>query len=246
METKSRTIFIGDIHSCLDELQDLIKTLQYNTKYDQLILLGDLTDRGNFPIETIRYARDLVETGAICLMGNHDRKIIRWADNKRAKSNYPSYYDQLSNDDISFIRSLPYYFENKTTIATHAGIKPNIQMSAQSKDDLIYLRYTDNAGRFVSLKQIAKYGKEASGAIFWTQFQPFGFKKDIIYGHHVHSLTDIKIDQCSDGTACYGIDTGCVFGGRLSSIIIDSSTNKKEVAQVQAKETYYKSTFDVR
>jgi bis(5'-nucleosyl)-tetraphosphatase (symmetrical) len=241
METKSRTIFIGDPHSCCEELQELIKTVQYDPKHDRVIVCGDLTDRGVAPIETISYVRQM---GFDCLMGNHDKKIIKWADNKKAKSQYPDYYFKLTDDDINFIRNLPYYIELDSIICIHAGIKPNIQMPYQSRDDLIYLRYTDLQGRFVSLRQINKYGKEATGAIFWTSFGPF-LGKDIVYGHQVHSLTDVNITKYDDGTACYGIDTGCCFGGHITALISYTDSKEKEIVQVQAKREYYASTFDV-
>ena len=48
----------------------------------------------------------------------------------------------------------------------HAGVKPGIPMEKQSKDDLVYLRYTDNEGKFLSLRKI--YKENYVGARFWT------------------------------------------------------------------------------
>ena|ERR1700677_1552187 len=243
MESKLRTIIVGDIHSCLDEFVELLKVLSYNKETDRLILAGDLTDRGPFPIEVVRKVREMdVE----CCCGNHDIKILKWWKNKGSRGDVnhkPAYYEQLSDDDINFIAQMSPYIkiEEQNTIIVHAGLRPGIPLEKQTKDDLYYIRYMDEDQKFISLRKINSLGsKEAAGAHFWTEYGPFGY--DIVYGHNVHSLTDIRIDKYDDGTACYGIDTGACFGGKLSALILET----KEIVQVQAKREYYKSNFSIR
>jgi hypothetical protein len=55
----------------------------------------------------------------------------------------------------------------------------------------------------------------------------------VIYGHNVSSLTDIR---CVND--CWGIDTGCCFGGRLSAYVETLGTPGVEILQVQAKKKY--------
>lgn len=57
MESKLRTIIVGDIHGCIDELNELIKTISYDKKTDRLILLGDLIDRGPDSVGVVQRAR---------------------------------------------------------------------------------------------------------------------------------------------------------------------------------------------
>jgi bis(5'-nucleosyl)-tetraphosphatase (symmetrical) len=239
METK-RTIFVGDVHGSIDEFNELLRKLHYDPKTDRLILVGDLLDRGPDSVGVVRKAREMKLE---CLMGNHEHKYIKWFRSQGTRTDVydrKDYYGQLSDQDIVYIHDMPLYIELDNVIAVHAGLKPGIALSSQTKDDLMYLRYTDADRKFISLKKINKLGKEATGAKFWTEFGPFG--KNVVYGHNVHSLTDIRIDQYEDGTACYGIDTGCCFNGRLSALIWET----KELVQVQAKREYYKSSFDVR
>lgn len=240
-----RTAIIGDIHGTISEFKELLTLLDYKSPNVRVILLGDLNDRGPDSPACVKLAREL---GLECVTGNHEKKYLNWYRNQGSGSdvhgkNYPSYYDQFSNEDINYIaRMVPYIkIEEQNTVIVHAGLRAGIPLEKQSKEDLFYIRYVDDQNKFVSLRKINKLGsKEAAGAHFWTEYGPWGF--NIIYGHNVNSLTDIRVDSFSDGTACYGIDTGCCFGGNLTAIILET----KEIIQVKAKQIYYKSNFDIR
>lgn len=239
METK-RTIFIGDIHGCVEEFDEMLAKLSYNPQEDRVILLGDLVDRGPDSAGMVKKAREMKLE---CLMGNHEHKFVKWYRSQGTRVDFydrKDYYAQLSDDDISYIMNMPTYIELENVIAVHAGLKPGIALSSQKKDDLMYLRYTDSDRRFISLKKINKLGKEAVGAIFWTEF--WHGPKSVVYGHNVHSYDDPLIEERAPGVMCYGLDTGVCFGGRLTALIWET----KEIVQVQAKRTYYQSDFDTR
>lgn len=241
METKSRTIFVGDIHGCIDEFNELLSRVKYDPQSDRLILLGDLVDRGPDSLAIVAKAREM---NLECLMGNHEHKFVKWyrAQGSRMSEFHDAkgYYSYLSDEDINYIMNMPTYIELDDVIAVHAGLKPGISLSSQTKDDLMYLRYTDADRRFISLKKINKLGKEATGAKFWTEF--WQGPKSVVYGHNVHSYEDPLIEEVSPGVVCYGLDTGCCFGGRLTALIWET----REIVQIQAKRAYYKSDFEIR
>lgn len=240
MSEKLRKIFIGDIHGCAEEFQELIKTIEYNKETDQVILLGDLISRGPLPIETITKIRELE---VLAVQGNHDLKLANYLRSNKPEK-HPLYYDQLSDEDKKYILSIPAYIEIDNVIAMHAGMKPGISLSKQGTD-LQFLRYTDKNRKFISLREISKHGIEKLGAHFWTEFGPFYDDKNIFYGHQVHSLTDVRIDEFHNGTSCIGLDTGCVFGGALSCAILDATDKSKptDYVQIKAKQEYFKPTF---
>ncbi|HNL01940.1 MAG TPA: metallophosphoesterase, partial [Leptospiraceae bacterium] len=62
-----RTIFIGDVHGCVDELKEMIGILG-PTREDRIILLGDLINRGPDSPGVVRF---VFENGFESLMGNH-------------------------------------------------------------------------------------------------------------------------------------------------------------------------------
>jgi len=239
MEIK-RHIFIGDIHGCIEEFNELMKKVLYNPNEDRLILLGDLIDRGPDSVGVVQRARELKLE---CVMGNHEHKFIKWFRSQGTRVDVydrRDFYSKLSDQDISYIQSMPTYIELDEVAVVHAGVKPGISFSNQSKDDLMYLRYTDSDRKFISLKKISKLGKEETGAIFWTQF--WQGPKSIVYGHNVHSYDEPLIEEIRPGVTCYGIDTGCCFGGHLTALIWET----KEIVQVKAKRAYYESNFEVK
>lgn len=237
MTDKYRTVVIGDIHGCLDEFDELLKTISYNKKEIRLICLGDLIDRGPDSIGVIRRAREL---NLESVMGNHEHKFLKWYNSSGSRTDVydkHKYYTEFNDQDIEYIFQMSNFIKIDNTVIVHAGLKPGIPLSAQRKDDLFYLRYTDLDRNFISLKKIFKVGKDVLGAHFWTEF--WRGPESVIYGHNVHSLLEPFIEEVSPGIFCYGIDTGCCFGGRLTAFILET----KEIIQIPAKQTYYKLGF---
>jgi diadenosine tetraphosphatase ApaH/serine/threonine PP2A family protein phosphatase len=240
MEIKERTIFVSDIHGCIDEFTELLRKLNYDHNRDRLILLGDLIDRGPDSLAVVQKARAM---NLECVMGNHEHKFVKWFRSQGSRVDVydrKDYYSKFSDEDLNYIINMPTYIELENVVVVHAGLKPGIALSNQTKDDLMYLRYTDEKRRFISLKKINKLGKEATGAMFWIEFW-YG-PKSVVYGHNVHSLENPLIDEKAPGIVCYGLDTGCCFGGKLTAMIWET----KEIIQVQAKKVYYQSNYEVR
>lgn len=240
MSNKERTIIVGDVHGCIDELNELIEKISYNKEKDRLILLGDLIDRGPDSVAVVQRAREL---DLECVLGNHEHKFLKWF--RSVGSNTDVYhmrphYNLFSDADINYIAQMQPYIKIDNTVIVHAGLRAGISLANQSKDDLYYLRYVDADSKFISLKKIGKIGKQASGAHFWTEF--WKGPESVVYGHNVHSYEDPLIEEVSPGVMCYGLDTGCCFGGRLTALILET----KEIVQVQARRTYYKSDFEIR
>lgn len=241
METK-RTIIVGDIHGCIDEFNELVKTLSYNKETDRLILLGDLIDRGPDSVAVVKRAREM---DLECVMGNHEHKFMKWFrsfGSQNAVYDRRAHYTQFSDADINYIARMDQYIvlPQHNIVVVHAGLRGGVSLKNQSRDDLYYIRYTDADSRFLSLKKINRLGKEATGARFWTEFW-YG-PESVVYGHNVHSYEQPLIEEVQPGVTCYGLDTGCCFGGRLTAMVVET----KEIVQVQAKRAYYESKFDIR
>jgi diadenosine tetraphosphatase ApaH/serine/threonine PP2A family protein phosphatase len=237
MEIKRRNIIIGDIHGCIEEFNELLNKLNYNPIDDRVILLGDLIDRGPDSVAVVKRAQEL---NLECVMGNHEHKFLKWYKSHGSRGDVydkKGYYSDFSETDINYIFKMPNYIKIDNIIIAHAGLKPGVPIEHQTKDDLLYLRYTDKDKKFISLKKIHKIGKEAAGAHFWTEF--WQGPESVIYGHNVSSQEFPLIEEVAPGVVCYGLDTGCCFGGNLSCLIIET----KEIIQVKAKKVYYQSDF---
>lgn len=236
----SRILAVGDVHGCLEEFQELLKLVSYRRGVDTVVQVGDLMDRGPDPVGCVRYAR---EQGFKVIRGNHEDKHIRWRKHEqsrglkknpvrgisgiRAEQNLA-----LSDDDIQWLSALPLKIElRKGLIAVHAGLEPAFSLAQQSSA-VSRVRYVNEAGVMVGSKNFDK----PEGAALWST--RWRGPDSVVYGHAVHSLVDPRIDRFGGVGACYGIDTGCVFGGRLSALVV-TQDSCIEIVQVQAKAVYY-------
>src|ERR1700721_1393367 len=74
-----RTLAIGDVHGCLEELRELLRVARYRADTDRLVFVGDLVDRGPDPVGVVREVRALANAGdVLVMMGNHEEKLVRW------------------------------------------------------------------------------------------------------------------------------------------------------------------------
>lgn len=237
-EVSQRTIIVGDIHGCISEFDELLETISYSSSNDRLILLGDLIDRGPDSVGVVRKAREM---GIECVMGNHEQKFLKWYKNAGSRIDVydkEHFYSDFSNEDINYIANMNNYIKVDNNIIVHAGLKPNIDITKQNKEDLLHIRYTDIDLNGIALSKVEKLGKEAVGAYFWTEF--WKGPENVIYGHNVNSLSVPLIEEVAPNIFCYGLDTGCCFGGYLTALILET----KEIIQIKAKQTYYKSRLD--
>jgi len=237
-----RYIIIGDIHGCLDELIELIHKTRWNPAEDRLILAGDLVDRGPKSAEVIQWART---NNIEVVRGNHDDRYVQFSnklENKKKPKwikNYPdrlAIFQKLTPEDIQFLKSTPTYIkisEIKTYII-HGGIIPGRKIEDQESNSLMHVRFLyDNGNCYSKAPLDAQNGYcQPRNSFFWAE--KYDGKWDIVYGHHVWDLKEIKTHENNFGAKCYGIDTGVCFGGHLTAMIIEPG-KPHEIVQIEAK-----------
>ncbi len=193
-----RILAISDIHGCLSKLEKVLEEAKYNPNTDQLILLGDYIDRGKQSYEVVQRVKELVKGGAIALKGNHELMAINafkgsggtmWLYNG-GRETLESYARNYAviNDDIEFFESLPDWHETDDYIFVHAGLDPE--------------------------EPLPELTPQAD--LLWIRDEWFNSDytgKPVIFGHT--PMSDIQIWPNGKKIA---IDTGAVFGGKLSCI----------------------------
>lgn len=250
------TVAVGDIHGCLEEFDDLLKKIQYNKNQMRLVLLGDLLDRGPDPVGVVRRVRELdVE----CIMGNHEEKHIRYRKHQKAmletgKPNPMKHMahdavianEKLNDQDWTMLKNLPLKLDlGNNWFAVHGGCEPRYSLADQSPRQIIRVRYVDERGIAVALNPDKS---QPENTVYWTE--QWKGPESIIYGHCVHSLTDVKMDYYFDGenhVKCLGIDTGCCFGGKLTAAFFRPDPEYGmtfDYVQVKAKKKYYEGYGD--
>ena len=207
-----RTIVVGDIHGCYNELKTLILSLvekqEYNKDTDRLIFLGDYIDRGEDSRSVIRFIRELQKdnNNVIALRGNHEDMVIDFFGDTRYQNWLYNGYQQTYNSykgftddfigDIEWMKTLPLYHEDDYFVYVHAGVDVNKPMNEQKERDLLWVREE-------FIYNFKKYHKKVV----------FGHTPTIhLTGKHQPVYTE------ADNIA---IDTACVFGGALTALIIE-------------------------
>jgi diadenosine tetraphosphatase ApaH/serine/threonine PP2A family protein phosphatase len=261
---EKRTIVIGDVHGCLDELDELLKLVQHDRGRDRLLFLGDLVDRGPDPVGVVRRA---VELGAECLMGNHEEKHIRWAKweskvarGEAAKNPMKPFSTERAAQNrelverglIDWIERLPLWAQvDRSWFAVHAGAEPGKPVENQDKQSYLRCRYINADGErhkeFHPTPECRLWPDAWDGSRLDANEPP----ASILYGHIVESLTTVHITWSSMANVhnvfTYGLDTGCCFGGRLSAALFHpiglahlAGRVLPEIVQVEARGTYGK------
>lgn len=241
-------VIIGDIHGCLDEFQALVEAVAL-TPGDKVTCLGDFMDKGPDPIGCVRFAR---EQGFASIKGNHEERHWKWRHNEAREASDPSYKNkmrpfhtkdelrengELSAEDLKWFAELPYYIEVAPGfVAVHGGLLPGLALKDQPTDKMIRARWVDHNGKPVPTDYEAA-SPVPPGSIHWTAL--YDGLHNVIYGHEAHSLTVPKVDVGVNGARCYGIDTGCVHGGRLTALVLDEMLNVSFV-QVPSRREYAK------
>jgi protein phosphatase len=228
---------IGDIHGCFDELTALLQTLGYelsdagarHPEGRKAVFLGDMVDRGPKTPEVLELVMKMVESGhALAVPGNHDIKLMRALQGKNVKVTHglAESLEQLSQRTpelrariTTFMDSLISHFvlDDGKLVVAHAGMKQEMQGrgSGRVREFALFgetTGETDEFGLPVRYNWAADYRGRAL----------------VVYGH-----TPVVEPEWVNGTIC--IDTGCVFGGKLTALRYP----EKELVSVDAARMYY-------
>jgi serine/threonine protein phosphatase 1 len=131
-----RTLIIGDIHGCYDELRFLVDKFRPERK-DRIITVGDVINRGTESYKCIEYIKELK---AVSVMGNHEHwylKCYPFSDNTVTSF---SFRRLEIEDHIDWIRSLPYYYITDSFVVVHAGFDPVLAFQDNQHDLLVSVR----------------------------------------------------------------------------------------------------------
>jgi hypothetical protein len=243
MVARSRTLVVGDVHGCLAELDALLLECGYDPARDRLVFLGDLLDRGADPVGVLRRVREL---GAECVLGNHEEKHLRYAAHEARRREDPTYrnpmrrfdsrraaeHAQLTRDDLLWLAGLPRVLSlGQGWVAVHAGFLPGRPVHAQT-DWTLRLRYVDADGNPVPR---ARGDAGEAGVRRWAE--AWTGPESVVYGHFPQRLDLPKRDEPRPGVVCMGIDTGCVYGGRLTALVLPGA----DVVQVPSRSGRFRS-----
>jgi predicted phosphodiesterase len=197
-----RTLFIGDVHGCADELDALLEESGWRPG-ERVVLVGDLVAKGPDSAGVVSRAREL---SLRAVRGNHDEHVLRWHQGhqkpgKQLKPEHQQVLDTLTPSDWRYLESLPLYLRlsDLNVLAVHAGVVPGVPLEQQRQEHLLNLRSITSAG---------KPSKRVSDGAPWARF--WKGPELILYGHDA-------VRGLQRHPHAYGLDSGCVYGGRLTA-----------------------------
>lgn len=245
---------IGDVHGCADELEELLGKLGYekspladsnllwgDAAYAhpagrKAVFVGDLVDRGPRVLDTVRIVRNMLQQGSgLCVPGNHDMKLLKKLNGRDVQITHGlalslAEIDALPDDvRAPFCQSLAefldglvshYVLDDGRLVVAHAGLKEEMhgRGSGKVRDFALYgetTGETDEFGLPIRHNWAAEYRGSAT----------------VVYGH-----TPVPEPEWLNRTI--NIDTGCVFGGKLTALRLP----EREFISVAAKRTYCESS----
>lgn len=238
---------IGDVHGCFDELCALLNNLGYEIASSEseglygfavkapenrkAVFVGDLVDRGPKIVEVLRLVMSMTASGAaLCVPGNHDMKLMRALSGRDVQITHglADSLAQLESETKEFRTQVRdfldrlvshYVLDDGNLVVAHAGLSEALQGrgSGKVRDFALYGETTGEADEYglpVRYNWAAEYRGRAM----------------VVYGH-----TPVPEPEWLNRTI--NIDTGCVFGGRLTALRYP----ERELHSVPALATYYES-----
>lgn len=236
--TSGRRIFIGDVQGCRAELEELLEELRFDPAADELQSVGDLVNRGPDSLGVLRLAREL-DAGAV--LGNHDLHLLSAAAGRRQKRRGDTLDDVLAAPDrdelLAWVAALPFLRVWPDLFLVHGGLDPTWRDPAAALlgvDPLdptpdarfaVRVRYCDPAGNLPP-RDDPPPGEPFRPWYAWYDPARHG-GRTVVFGHWAAKGLLVR-------EKLRGLDSGCVWGGKLSAWIAEED----RIVQVPARRTY--------
>jgi serine/threonine protein phosphatase 1 len=204
-----RTIVIGDVHGCVDELKDLLRAVDAGPE-DRLISVGDLLAKGPDSRAVLEWA--MSTPNLQCVLGNHELRLLKhWKAGTRSdeKSHDAETYRQLGERYDEFMRYIakwPATLSGPGFTVVHAGFDPREELEWQSRLTLANIR-TLSDGR--------------------PWYEAYESSRLVVFGHWARREPVVRRNAV-------GLDTGCVYGGALTALVLP----ERRLVSVPARRIY--------
>ena len=210
------TLVVGDIHGCAQELSQLIELAGAS----RVVAVGDLFTKGPDPSGV---------WALICawkidsVLGNHDHRLLRLLDGATGDASGRKVVRQLdmgadpqASDWRGYLRRLPLFLEIGPWIVVHAGLHPNRGMAGTSKPMATRMR---------------RWPEESPSGRHWHE--QYDRPRPVVFGHDAQG--GLVLHYRNGRPHVVGLDTGCVYGGRLSGWLLE----EERLVSIPAARAYH-------
>ncbi|MFJ7967512.1 polynucleotide kinase-phosphatase [Streptomyces sp. NPDC096324] len=224
---------VGDIHGCASELETLLGKLGYvdgaHPEGRTAVFVGDLVDRGPDSPGVLRRVMSMVASGdALCVPGNHENKLGRYLKGRQVQHTHglAETIEQMDAESEEFRASVRefvdglvshYVLDGGRLVVCHAGL-PEKYHGRTSGRVRSHALYGDTTGETDEFGLPVRYP--------WAE--DYRGRAAVVYGH-----TPVPNATWLNNTIC--LDTGAVFGGKLSAL----RWPERELVDVPAERVWY-------
>jgi hypothetical protein len=199
-----RTLVVGDLHGCYDELMALLAAAKLGGE-DRVVCVGDLVTKGNKSREVLElFMSDARFTSTL---GNHDRALLAYWRGERKKKKLKPAQRKCAKElkegrerYAAYLETLPKYVDLGSHVVIHAGLRPGVALAEQSIEDLTELR---------------TLGPDPASREGTPWYEVYDGEKIALFGHWPDALP-------RRGPRALGLDTGCVYGLRLTGYVVET------------------------
>jgi protein phosphatase len=224
---------IGDVHGCSAELEALLGRLGYvdgvHPEGRTAVFVGDLVDRGPDSPGVLRRVMSMVKSGdALCVPGNHENKYGRYLRGRNVQHTHglaetvaqmEGESEEFKQEVRKFIDGLVshYVLDGGRLVVCHAGL-PEKYHGRTSGRVRSHALYGDTTGETDEFGLPVRYP--------WAE--DYRGRAAVVYGH-----TPVPQATWLNNTIC--LDTGAVFGGKLTAL----RWPERELVDVPAERVWY-------
>ncbi len=222
---RRETLFVGDVHGCAAELEELLHRVGYSPSSHRLLLTGDAFSRGPDPVRVWEILRD---TGAEMVLGNHDDRLMRQMrahrgggavrfgrpDHRRTFAALRPVLDEL----LPWLERTPLSIEGEGFLLVHAGIHPERGPVGTSREEFLAIRTWPPTGGI-------------DGPRWHDAIEPLPGRV-VVFGHDASGGLVVKRREEGGRPWAVGLDSGCVYGGKLSAWVLE----RDELIQVDSRQ----------
>ena len=213
---RNRLLIVSDVHGCFDELEKLLKKVEFSPESTTVLFVGDLVAKGPKSLDVIRFL--MKQKSMLAVRGNHEDNVLLAhyapSTSKYAKRKVYDFVKEMTPEEIKFIQELPISISipEMGLLVVHAGLDPNkrgMHVHQQTFSDLIRIRCVRPDGTTTK-----DHPEDSTGQKLWGPLYvgpPF-----VVYGHDAKRRLQVH-------PWARGIDTGCCYGGSLTGILIEDT-----------------------
>ncbi|MGW1875737.1 polynucleotide kinase-phosphatase [Streptomyces sp. NPDC001975] len=231
---------VGDIHGCASELESLLGKLGYadgvHPDGRTAVFVGDLVDRGPDSPGVLRRVMSMVSSGnALCVPGNHENKYGRYLRGRKVQHTHglAETIEQMEGESEEFAQQVRefidglvshYVLDGGKLVVCHAGL-PEKYHGRTSGRVRSHALYGDTTGETDEFGLPVRYP--------WAE--DYRGRAAVVYGH-----TPVPEASWLNNTIC--LDTGAVFGGKLTAL----RWPERELVDVPAERVWYEPARPLR